>query len=315
MLQESHIVNLDLPAEQRWSFLEKSKGKINMLLECCLNDFEGSELIFDNIEEYKNLVIPEDYLQEVSYISSISKFSDNEVLIANLYYDVLKFYFGCTAFAVPGENTIYHARNLDWHTENNLLSDHSVILDFRRQGQTQFKTVGWLGFIGALSGIKPGKFSVTLNAVLSNDPPEIAYPISFLLRDVLDQETSFYSARERLEISNIASDCLLLLSGLTPEERVVIERTPKRFASRESLDNVLVVTNDYKTLENTNKAGGLLQSTSCGRFDRATELLKSEVTAPQECLKILQDDDIMMGITVQQMCFNTATGEIELIKT
>lgn len=315
MTQETHIVNLDLPAEKRWSFLEDSKDKINSLLECYLNDFEGSEFIFDSIEEYKNCIIPLDYLNEISFISSLSKFSENEVLIANLYYDVLKFYFGCTAFATAGNNTIYHARNLDWHTENNLLSDYSVIFDFQRQGCTQYKTVGWFGFIGALSGIKPGKFSVTLNAVLSDDSPEIAYPISFLLRDVLDKESSYQSAKQKLEEITIASDCLLLLSGVTPKERVVIERTPKRFASRESTNNQIVVTNDYKKLENTKEAGGLLQSTSCGRFDKALEMLNSGVTNSEDCLKILQNEDIMMGITVQQMCFNNLTGDIELIKT
>ncbi|MEM8969758.1 MAG: carcinine hydrolase/isopenicillin-N N-acyltransferase family protein, partial [Bacteroidota bacterium] len=176
--------------------------------------------------------------------------------------------------------------------------------------------IGWVGFIGALSGIKPGKFSLTLNAVLSNDSPEIALPISFLLRDILDGVDSFNEARKQLEHTVIASDCLLLLSGINSNEMVVIERTPRRFASQESKSGFIIVTNDYKELENNPTNESVLQSTSCGRYNRVEEMLKEDApTNLRECFTILKDKKIMMGITVQQMVFNNKTGEILLIKT
>jgi len=312
---KTEIVDLDQPAEIRWQFLQKYTEEINELLAYYLNDFEGSGIVFEGIQDFKGLVIPQDYLKEIAFIASISTFSENEVLIANLYYDALKFYFGCSAFAVPVGGTVYHARNLDWHTENNLLSKHTVILDFRKKNQTVCKTVGWYGFVGALSGIRPGCFSITLNAVLSNDNPEVAYPVSFLIRDVLTQETDFSSARKKLEKTDVVGDSLILLSGTEDAERAVIERTPKRFSTRLATKNDPLVTNDYKVLQNTDlKSGGALQGTSCKRFDRATELLHSrKIQNAQDCLTILQDKDIMMGITVQQMCFNNKTGEILLV--
>ena len=316
MKKETYIINLDLPPSQRWGFLTDYKSEINELLQCYLNDFEGAHFIFEEIGEYKTEIISAEYLEEIEFIASISNFSPDEVLIANLYYDVLKFYFGCTAFAVNNQDGILHARNLDWHTENNLLAEHSKIFEYQRKGETVFKTVGWVGFVGALSGMKPGKFSLTLNAVLSNDSPEIAFPVSFLLRDVLDSADSFASAKERLEKTPIASDCLILLSGTTPDEMNVIERTPKRFATREANDGYIAVTNDYKQLQNKSAGGSVLQSTSCGRYDRAEALIQGRLPADvDECMYILQDEKVMMGITVQQMVFNTATGEIKLIKT
>ena len=312
---KEHIVNLDLPAEHRWDFLSDYHDEIDDLLECYLNDFEGAELIFESIDMYKELVIPQDYIKEASSIAAISKFSENEVFIANLYYDVLKFYFGCTAFAVTNESTVLHARNLDWHTENNLLSEHTRIFNYQRGGRTIFKTVGWVGFIGALSGIKPGSFSVTLNAVLSNDSPEIAYPISFLLRDVLDVCSNYEQALQKLQETTIASDCLLLLSGISSNEKAVIERTPKRQATRFSTGSTIVVTNDYKELDNNETSESILQSTSCGRFDRASELINNNgIMNSSDCIKVLQDQNVMMGITVQQMCFNNTTGEIVVLK-
>ncbi len=316
MKNDEHIVNLDLPAHERWAFLIDYKEELNELLEYYLNDFEGADFIFENISVYKETILPKEYLAEIDFIASISAFSSDQVLIANLYYDVLKFYFGCTAFAIQSEQGIIHSRNLDWHTENDLLSKHSKIFNFQKNGITVFKTVGWVGFIGALSGTKPNHFSLTLNAVLSNDSPELAFPISFLLRDILASSDSFQEAKDRLENTMIASDCLILLSGIKTDEMAVIERTPKRFATREAENGFITVTNDYKKLENNLTGESVLQSTSCRRYDRTQELLKVKIPSNfQECFNILKDENIMMGITVQQMVFHNNTGQVELIKT
>ncbi len=316
MNSNEHIVNLDLPPKERWAFLEDYKDEINELIGCYLADFIGSEFIFANVGLYKSTILLDDYLDEIEYIASISEYTADEILIANLYYDILKFYFGCTAFAVHTPKGMLHARNLDWHTDNNLLSTHSKVFKFTKGGEPICKTIGWPGFVGALSGTKPGKFSITLNAVLSTDLPELAYPISFLLRNVLTEANSFSEAKDLLEQTTIASDCLLLLSGIKEDEMVVIERTPKRFATRYSENNYIVVTNDYKTLENNTEGKSILQSTSCGRYNRAQNLINTLYPEnPEACLSILKDSEVMMGITVQQMVFANANGEIKLIKT
>ena len=311
-----YIIDLDLAPRERWQFLSAHITEMDELLSCYLRDFEGVEsLLLDGMMAYKKNVLPEHYLEEIACVASFSRFSEDQVLLANLYYDILKLYFGCTAFAVNSGETTFHCRNLDWHTENNVLSRHSMIFDFRQDGKTVFKTVGWPGFVGALSGIKPGKFSLTLNAVLSHDTPEVAFPISFLLRDVLASANSYAEARTILEQTPIASDCLLLLSGIGAQDRVVIERTPRRAAIRESDEQFIAVTNDYKTLQN-GTVSNILQATSCSRYDRALTLLRGAIPQNNEaCMNILQDEDVAMQITVQQMVFNNKTGEISLLRT
>ena len=310
-----YIVNLDLPPAQRWTFLAEHTDEINELLGFYLNDFAEASPIFENIALYKDAIIPQHYQEELASIAAISNFTADEVLIANLYYDILKFYLGCTAFVAAKEGQILHARNLDWHTDNNMLSRYSCIFDYQKGGQTIFKTVGWLGFIGVLSGIKLQRFSLTFNSILSYDMPEIAYPVSFLLRDVLENALTFQTAKTQLETTTIASDCLLLLSGIKPNEKVVIERTPTRFVTRTTKDNYIVVTNDYKELENAKQENSLLQSTSCRRFDQTIYRLKKQLPLDTAtCLSILKDEKIQMGITVQQMVFDNLSGEISLIR-
>ncbi|WP_293899845.1 carcinine hydrolase/isopenicillin-N N-acyltransferase family protein [Sporocytophaga sp.] len=151
-----------------------------------------------------------------------------------------------------------------------------------------------------MSGISPGKFSLTLNAVLSEDTPEIAVPVSFLLRDILTYSNTFQDARAKLENTKFASDCLILLSGVSSDEKIVIERTPNRFATRISKTDYIVVTNDYKQIQNTTSGNNLLQTTSCGRYERAETLLKKAMPYNLEgCMKILRDEGVKMSITVQ----------------
>ena len=312
MTVPTYQVNLDLSPEERWLFLRGFKSEMNELFAFYLKDLSGIDFIYELIPTYRDAFISEEYSKEIATIAAIAGFSDEDILVANLYYDILKSYFGCTAFSVDNGEHLFHARNLDWHTENNMLSKYTSIFDFRKGGKTLFKSVGWKGFIGVLSGMNPKKFSITLNAILSDDPSEIAYPISLYIRDVLTKAENYEEAQKMLETKNIASDCLLLLSGMATNKFAVIERTPTRFATRKTNANSIIVTNDYKILEQSGvKSDNLLAQTSCSRFDQTNKLLNlQKVQSMTDCLGILKDDKVQMGITVQQMIFDNRTGNI-----
>ncbi len=327
-----HTINLDLSPSERWKFLENYKSEISELYDYYLHDFHGAESI---IIAHIGLVkphIPTEYLLEIEFLATILPYSKDQILLVNLYYDILKVYLGCTAFSLfdKKRSIMWHARNLDWHTENDLLSKHSATFNFQKNEKTIYNTIGWPGFIGALSGVKPGKFGITLNAVSSNDPVSLSTPVSFLIRHTLEHSNSFSDAVKILSETEIVSDCLLLVAGTNPEEQAVIERAPKRCAVRtpnnQQNQNFLVVTNDYKKLEiddnkNTNNSSNILQSTSCHRYDSCTlELMLNNENENENhefdshrCLEILSDENIKMTITVQQMAFNVNSGEITLI--
>lgn len=301
---------------ERWAFLTDYKAEVNELIGYYLTDITslGGSLALDLIGTYKSLIIPRNYLDEIKSLADQCDFSEDEVLLANLYYDAVKFAFGCTAFAIHDGKTVWHARNLDWWTENGALSKYSAIFHFQRDGSTVYKTVGWPGFIGALSGMKPGSFALTLNAVVSNESPGIANPVSFLLRDVLENCQSFEEAQQKLSHTNIISDCLLLLSGTKEGEMVVIERTPTKHYLRQPSTNSIVVTNDYKGLDlNVSEGQNTLQETSCGRYDGAERLLSNRNTFTAEaCFEVLSHRNVKMDMTVQQMAFNTENDVMEL---
>ncbi len=306
-------INLDQLPSQRWEFLKAYKEQVNTLLKYYLNDLSDAGIFETYIEMYKEMFITASYKQEIKTISKYCDFSENEILITNLYYDALKFVFGCTSFYTSKHKENLHARNLDWWSENNFLGSYTKIFDFEKNGESVYSLVSWPGFIGALSGVKKEKFSITLNAVLSNESPQLAIPITFLIRDVLEKATDFKEAVQILSETTIASDCLLMVVGAEENEAVVIERTPTTYAIRKPVNGSLIVTNEYLALTENKQTNDTLQLTASERHQRVSELLKIKPpVSVEDYFSILSDDNVKMNITVQQMVFDVTTGAIHL---
>jgi acid ceramidase len=312
-----HIdVDLRLPPTKRWHALHPFISQARQLLDQYLGDLGDIEQFHATIISYRDRYIYAEYAAELRAIAQLLDVSEEAALIVNLYYDLLKFVLGCTAFAVDIEQGPLHARNLDWWTEMGLLSSATVVANFQGAAAGPFQVVSWPGFTGALSGLAPGRFAITLNAVLSNEPPTAAAPITYLIRSVFETASTFAEAVDRLASTAILSDCLLLVTGIQPGEMVVIERTPTRSALRHPTNGRLIVTNDYLALQANPSSISTeqeLQQTSCGRFDRASLLLSQHVPGNvAECFGVLTDPAVQMNITVQHMVMSAAQGILEV---
>jgi len=306
-------INLDLNPSDRWKSLKQYKEEVNSLFKYYLEDLSGAGIFETYIELYKSNFISKTYREEIKSIEKLCDFTENQILITNLYYDALKFVFGCTAFCITNTEKRLHARNLDWWTENNILGKYTKIFDFEQNGNTVYSLVSWPGFVGAISGVRQGAFTITLNAVLSNESPQFAMPITFLIRDVLQKAKTFEEAVKILSETTIASDCLLMVVGVNKDENVVIERTPTTFSIRNPLDNSLIVTNEYLTLTENKLTKDTLQLTAFGRHVRVKELLDTSVPKSiEDYFTILSDNKVKMDITVQQMVINPKNGDIHI---
>lgn len=309
-------IDLRLPPARRWQPLALFADQARQLLDQYMHDLGSIKPYEEHLLFYRDASLPAEYAAELVAVAQMLGVPEATALAVNLYYDLLKFVLGCTAFAVDTERGPLHARNLDWWTEMGLLSNTTLVADFQGAAPGPFQVVSWPGFTGALSGLAPGRFALTLNAVLSNDPPALAMPITYLIRQVFETADTFAEAVERLASTEIVSDCLLLVTGTQPGEMVVIERTPTRAAFRYPATGCLVVANDYLAMPakpTTTQPEQELQRTSCSRFDRASLLLRQHAPADaEECLRILTDSSVRMGITVQHMVMSAAQGWLEV---
>lgn len=302
------LVDLRRSATLRWDLSLAEEAAARELLAMYQRDLG---LPAPLVAELSRPAVRADYWDEMQGLASRAGVSIEEVVCGNLYYDALKAVLvGCTAFAVDTPAGPLHARNLDWWCENDALRKHTTQTKFLGAREGEFTTVGWPGFVGTFSGVAPRRFAITLNAVISDEPLQMAAPVVFALRQVLEEAGNFESALRTLQTMPLASDSLLLLTGVSEGEMAVIERTPTRAEVRFAEAGCLFVTNDYRKMH-TGLRGfeSELQQTACRRYDRISELVASRVPRDAtECLNYLKDPAVRMGITVQQMVFHAATG-------
>ena len=307
-------VDLNEASSQRWRLTAEQRDQARELMQLYRHDVGVDYKLASFLVDAASFVIRPDYWAEMESLASQADVPFADVVVCNCYYDILKVIWGCTAFAVQTDDgPILHGRNLDWWTENGLLERYSTECRFINGPAGEFSTIGWPGFIGAFSGLAPGRFAVTLNAVLSSDRSAIAEPVVFQLRTLLEQAGGFDEAKRALIGNPLPCDCLLLLSGIDKGDAVVIERTPSRSATRELGDaNFICVTNGYHVLQPNHQPGiSILEATSCSRFDRITKLLsEAKPQTLDDCLRHLSDSEIRMNMTVQQMAFCAATGDL-----
>jgi hypothetical protein len=304
-------IDLSRAPKERWTLSTHQAEQARELLLSYKSDLGFSSSMCSMVFDAAESVVRPDHWAELRSLADSLDVPMRDVVVCNLYYDLLKVVLGCTAFAAEAKGTILHARNLDWWTENAALSRTTTVCKFVGAPAGDFTTIGWPGFAGAFSGVAPGRFAVTLNAVLSDEPMQFSMPIVFLLRAVLEKATSFHQAATILADTPIPCDCLLLLSGTGSGQMMVIERTPTRHAMRKAVGGFVAVTNDYHSLR-TDAAGSPneLLRTSCGRFNRIESLLLGQSALDSDrCFAYLSDAEVVMSITVQQMVFCAATGQ------
>jgi acid ceramidase len=309
-----HIdVDLARPSQERWMSLTPHVEAARRLLDCYVKDLGGVGAFALVMESYAQMFVSPEHRQEIASIARLIGRPEPEVLLGNFYYEAFRQLMGCTAFACDTPAGPIHARNLDWWTEDELLARLTCVVRVRGAPAGPYQLVSWPGFIGALSGLAPGRFAVTLNAVISSERPSLAPPVVLLIRQVFETCATFGEAIRVLERSPIAADCLLLVTGTNPGEMAVVERTSTRAAIRGPENGFVAVTNDYRRLDDAASAqtGNRLQETACGRFDRTTELLARDLPRDSSaCIRILRDPGVQMSITVQQMVMCPRTGEL-----
>ncbi|WAQ99175.1 ASAH1-like protein, partial [Mya arenaria] len=173
-----------------------------------------------------------------------SKCFSGEVTLYNIFYEIFTV---CTSIVAQDSNgTLYHARNLDfglfmgWDPKNRtwviteLLRPAIVNLDFQRGGKTVFKSVNYAGYVGILTAISPGKFTLTMNERFTLDGGYIGIIdliltgkgtwMGFLTRATMEKAQSFEEAKTMLTSTQMIAPAYFILAGNTSGQACVITR-------------------------------------------------------------------------------------------
>ncbi|KAB0388434.1 hypothetical protein E2I00_010536, partial [Balaenoptera physalus] len=182
-------------------------------LKNMINAFEPSGKIVQLVDQKLPGLLgnfPGPFEEEMKGIAAVTEIPLGEIISFNIFYE---FFTICTSIITEDkEGHLLHARNMDfgvflgWNVNNNTwviteeLKPLTVNLDFQRNSKTVFKAAGFAGYVGMLTGFKPGLFSLTLNERFSTNGgfmgviewilgKKDAKWIGFIIRSVLENST------------------------------------------------------------------------------------------------------------------------------
>jgi hypothetical protein len=245
-----------------------------------------------------------------------------ELAVANVSYDLRLNGLGCSTVALPTAEGPVVARNMDWVPEGPL-ARASYCFRCVRGGRHAFTIAGFPGSAGVVTGLSARGFALVLNAVLCDEGGGWrGYPVMLHLRRVLEDAPDFDAAVEMLSRPTLAAPCLVTVAGTDNAQRVVVERSPTRFALRWGQQGrPLVTTNDYRLLYPTPEQfryddNMRLYKTACTRYDRllrlSSESSAGETVADDRLLYWLTDPAIFSDITAQHIILRPRPGTVRM---
>lgn len=249
---KEYTINLDLPASQRWNHVvHDRRNEIKDILtafKSYISEFGGlaAEVIYfiDLLGPLFVEAIPQPFQDEIRGISNITGIEIGEITLYNIFYEIFSVCTSVIAESPTGK--LYHARNLDfglfmgWDVKNRTwfitekLRPAIVNLNWQRGGKTVFRSVNYAGYVGILTGISPGKFTLTMNERFKLDGGYIGIIelivsgkgtwMGFLTRAVMEQAQSYSEARQMLMAKQMIAPAYFILGGNQSGEACVITR-------------------------------------------------------------------------------------------
>ncbi|HXD88181.1 MAG TPA: C45 family peptidase [Urbifossiella sp.] len=217
-----------------------------------------------------------------------------DLLVANLCYDILlgTTAMGCSTLALAGPDGPTLARNMDWFPAEKIAKASCLVReDFG-------VNAGFIGLLGAVTGLSKRGFGISVNAVFGNPDPD-GYPMLLFLRHVLDSATDFNDALTIVEREPLMSSGIITLVGTANDERAIVERTPREaFVRRAKGQEPLIATNHFLKLA---------RPEACSRYEFLNA--QKEIRSP---LEVLTSRTVLQEITAQHIVIHPSKQSIEM---
>lgn len=237
-----------------------------------------------------------------------------QVLAANLAYEIAVNPFGCSTVMMATDRGPVLARNMDWFPQD-VLARCSVLIRFRKRNRLVFANAGWPGSIGAVSGLSGRGFGVVVNFVHAPEGVDyLGYPVLLMIRRVLEDADGFEQAVTLLSGTRLAAGALFSVVGTENHERVVIERTTRRHSVRTPRNGEpLVTTNHFRSMS-ANEAD--LDDRACPRWTNlrtaADDMAELGTVTDERLLYELSEPGVMQEITAQHVIIRPRDESISL---
>jgi hypothetical protein len=310
-------IDLDRPPGERYAVVPpEAYAAGRQLLAAIMAEVPAGALL---LADWVRLRTAGRFQGEASGLARQVGVSWRQVMLANVCYDLVLATLGCSTVVLPTPRGPVVARNMDWWPEQ-LLARTSYLLRVHRSGELAFASAAWPGSIGVVTGMSARGFAVVLNAVIGPEGiRKTGYPVLLHLRRVVEEARDFDEALRLLSKQKLTTSALFTLAGSDNHQRVVIERTPTRFAQRwPERDEPLITTNDYRLLLPPSAHDGAeIYQTTCSRYDALCRFFAGHdpdrEVEDAALLYILSDPTVKQSITAQHVLLRPRTGEVRLL--
>jgi hypothetical protein len=254
-----YTINLDLPPNQRWTqicSLPLIVENANYLYKTFTTLLPG-DVLLDVGEDICDHYFPPEYAQEIMGCAKAMGIPYGYLALFNLGYEVTDACTSIIAQSVDGK--IYHARNMDFWDGmgfTDTLKNLAVLVHYQKQGKTVFSSAIFAGMVGVLSGFKNQEFSVTIDTrfypggftqlfyeIIAAITEQNATLVTFLLREVFENENNYESALSNLSSGTLIADVYYIIAGVSSGEGAVISR------NRTGADDVWVLASPARWYE------------------------------------------------------------------
>ena len=219
---------------------------------------------------------------------------------------------GCTAGAVRlGTKRVVHVRTMDWPIKQ--MGKATRIFRFV-DDEREFITVGVPGMIGALSGMVPGAYSVTIDYAPPTFMPGFDFGPLFLLRHVFETCDTYEEACYALSHTKLSANVLFMVCS-AKGQACIIERTRNAFAKVPMRGGTLTVANHYRSKKLSKENEGWdpeIIENSKDRADILNDGLKGldPHTPLEQVACALDAEQVLNDETRQMMAFDPSSGEV-----
>lgn len=187
---------------------------------------------FDGVEWFaKNEFKHQDFVAEVTAVAELSGLPFDKLFFLNFMYEFSTFK-ACTGIVLRNDQgKILHGRNLDFEMWE-LFSKLVVNVEYYNGSEKVYSVDTVAGSVFALTGIRHGAFSVNVDTRKAKDFSQDlvsvlakqAYPTVWLVRRVLEDQSNFAAAINRLKTEIIGGPVYFIVAGVGANEGAVIER-------------------------------------------------------------------------------------------
>lgn len=202
---------------------------------------------------------------------------------------------------------VVHARNVDFEMKE--IGEATVVYHFVG-GPLEFMAVSLPGLTGVLSGMAPGRFSVSMANATPQGRPTLDFCPQMLIRHVLETAKDYDAAVALLSDTPLRSPVLFTVAGVKPGQGCIIERTRKDAAVRPYGGGVLVAANHYvsSALNQHNTSPALIDLSQA--LMRATARAAAPLALEElgDVFEVLNADGVVSDLTCQQVAFAPRDG-------